>query len=196
MRARTSSDGTRLYYLSPDDRMLTFFFNPLFPPDQLTHYPELVADVDRAVALAHIKVPGAAPVEVYRGGAYPLQWDQRDTTLRDALRSAFWAGLIILCIDLLTVRRPRSTVMVYLSLAAGLVITFGVTYLVIGTVNVITAFLWRSSPGWASTSVTTSRPATTCSWARGFRGRRRFVKPGRKPQCRRRWARSPPWPSW
>ena len=141
MRARTSSDGRRLYYLSPDDRMLTFFFNPLFPPDQLAHYPELVAHVERAIALARVKVPGAAPVEVYRGGAYPLQWDQRDTTLRDAIRSAFWAGLLILCIDLLTVRRPRSTVMVYLSLAAGLVITFGVTYLVIGTVNVITAFL-------------------------------------------------------
>ena len=141
MRARTSSDGTRLYYLSPDDRMLTFFFNPLFPPDQLAHYPELVADLEHAIALARLKVPGAAPVALYRGGAYPLQWDQRDTTLRDAIRSAFWAGLIILCIDLLTVQRPRSTVMVYVSLAAGLVLTFGVTYLVIGTVNVITAFL-------------------------------------------------------
>jgi uncharacterized protein len=141
MRAETNADGSRLYYLSPDDRMLTFFFNPVFPPDRLAHYPELVADLDRAVALARAKVPGAVGVEVYRGGAYPLQWDQRDTTLRDALRSAFWAGLCILCIDLLTVRRPRSTVMVYFSLAAGLVITFGVTYLVIGTVNVITAFL-------------------------------------------------------
>jgi uncharacterized protein len=141
MRARTNADGTLLYYLSPDEKMLTFFFNPVFPPDQLAHYPELVADVDHAIALARLKVPGAAPVEVYRGGAYPLQWDQRDTTLRDAIRSAFWAGLIILCIDLLTVRRPRSTVMVYLSLAAGLVVTFGVTYLAIGTVNVITAFL-------------------------------------------------------
>jgi uncharacterized protein len=141
MRARTNADGTILYYLSPDQKMLTFFFNPVFPPDQLAHYPELVTDVDRAVALARVKVPGAAPVEVYRGGAYPLQWDQRDTTLRDAIRSAFWAGLIILFIDLLTVRRPRSTVMVYFSLAAGLLVTFGVTYLVIGTVNVITAFL-------------------------------------------------------
>jgi uncharacterized protein len=141
LRARTNPEGTLLYYLSPDEKMLTFFFNPVFPPDQLTHYPELVADVDRAIALGRIKVPGAAPVEVYKGGAYPLQWDQRDTTLHDAIRSAFWAGLIILGIDLLTVRRPRSTVMVYLSLAAGLVITFGVTYLVIGTVNVITAFL-------------------------------------------------------
>jgi predicted RND superfamily exporter protein len=141
IRARTSPDGGRLYYLSPDDRMLTFFFNPVFPPDQLAHYPELVADVDAAIAAARAAVPGAAAVEIYRGGAYPLQWDQRDTTLRDAIRSTFWAGLIILCIDLLTVRRPRSTVMVYLSLATGLVVTFAIAYLAIGTVNVITAFL-------------------------------------------------------
>ena len=57
------------------------------------------------------------------------------------IRSTFWAGLIILCIDLLTVRRPRSTMMVYLSLATGLAVTFAISYLVIGTVNVITAFL-------------------------------------------------------
>ena len=141
LRARTNADGTRLYYLSPDNNMLTFFFNPVFPPDQLTHYPDLVRDIDRAVAAAHAKVPGAASVQIYRGGAYPLQWDQRDTTLHDAVRSSFWAGLVILLIDLLTVRRPRSTVMVYFSLAAGLVVTFGVCYLIIGTVNVITAFL-------------------------------------------------------
>jgi len=141
IRAKTSPDGTHLYYLSPDDKMLTFFFNPVFPPDQLAHYPELVADVDRAIAAARAAVPGAVPVAIYKGGAYPLQWDQRDTTLRDAIRSTFWAGLIILCIDLLTVRRPRSTLMVYLSLATGLCVTFAISYLVIGTVNVITAFL-------------------------------------------------------
>jgi len=141
VRAKTSPDGTHLYYLSPDDKMLTFFFNPVFPPDQLAHYPELVVDVDRAIAAARAAVPGAVPVAIYKGGAYPLQWDQRDTTLRDAIRSTFWAGLIILCIDLLTVRRPRSTLMVYLSLATGLCVTFAISYLVIGTVNVITAFL-------------------------------------------------------
>ena len=169
----------------------------MFPPDQLAHYPDLVADVDRAIAAARAAVPGAAPVEIYRGGAYPLQWDQRDTTLRDAIRSTFWAGLIILCIDLLTVRRPRSTVMVYLSLAAGLVVTFGVTYLVIGTVNVITAFLLAILAGlgvdfgyYFSTRYNL------------FVGRGALARGGRprsldaRPRCRRRWARSPPWRSW
>ncbi len=141
LRARTNPDATRLYYLAPDEKMLTFFFNPTFPPDELDHYPELVADVDRAITAALAKVPGAASVEIHKGGAYPMQWDQRDTTLRDARRSAFWAGIIILCIDLLTVRRPRSTVMVYVSLAVGLAITFALTYLAIGTVSVITAFM-------------------------------------------------------
>ncbi len=141
IHAKTNADGTRLYYLSRDDKMLTFVFNPIFPPDQLTNYPDLIADVEHAIDTARVKVPGAATVQVYKGGAYPLQWDQRDTTLKDAVRSSFWAGLIILIIDLFTVRRPRSTLMVYFSLAAGLTLTFGIVYLIIGTVNVITAFL-------------------------------------------------------
>src|SRR5262249_34258716 len=49
LREKTNADGTRLYYLSADGKMLTFFFNPVFPPDELTHYPELLVDVDRAI---------------------------------------------------------------------------------------------------------------------------------------------------
>lgn len=141
MRAKLNEDGTRLYYISDDTKMLAFPFHPIFPPLDLTHYPALVQDVDAAVAAARAAIPNARHVEVYSGGAYPLQWDQRDATLRDSMRSTFFAGLLILLVVGVTVRRLRAVVLVFLALMSGLVITFGLAYLVIGAVNVITAFL-------------------------------------------------------
>ncbi len=139
--SRMSADGSRLYYLSPDTRMLTFLFDPTFPPEDLTHYPELVADIDAAVALARVKVPSAGSAKLYKGGAYALQWDQRDTTLRDSLRSSVVSAILILGLVFLTVRRAGRGVLVFASLVAGLIVTFGIVYLTIHSVNVITAFM-------------------------------------------------------
>jgi hypothetical protein len=141
LRARASNDGTRLYYLSTDGQMMTFVFHPTFPSDDLTEYPALVADVDRAVATAKALVPTAAPITVLKGGAYPLQYDQRDSTLRDSLRASAWSALLILLITSVTLRRPTVIGLVFASLLVGLALTFGVARLLVGSVNVITAFM-------------------------------------------------------
>lgn len=141
LRARANDDGTRLYYLSPDQQMMTFIFHPTFPSDDLTEYPTLVADVDRAIATAKTLIPTAAPVTVLKGGAYPLQYDQRDSTLRDSLRASGWSALLIFLITVVTLRRPKVIALVFLSLIVGLALTFGVARLLVGSVNVITAFM-------------------------------------------------------
>lgn len=141
VRMKTNADGTTLYYMSENTRMLTFLFQPVFPPSELEHYPALMADVDAAVASARKSVSDGARIETFVGGAYALQWDQRDATLRDAGRSASAAGLLILLIIAITLARFRQVLLVFGSLTAGLLVAFGMTWLVVGTVNVITAFL-------------------------------------------------------
>jgi len=141
VRAKTNPAGTVLYYMSEDARMLTFLFQPVFPPSDLTNFPALMDDVNAAIASARKTVEQGASIETYVGGAYPLQWDQRDATLRDAARSASAAGLLILLIIAITIARIRQIIMVFMSLVAGLALTFGATWAAIGTVNVITAFL-------------------------------------------------------
>lgn len=141
LRQQLNAEGTRLYYLSDDAKMLTFIFHPTFPPHELEHYPDLLRDIDSSVGAARAQVPGAQPVQLLAGGAYPLQWDQRDTTLRDVLRSSLWSAFFILAITFATVRRARAVALVFVSLLAGLAVTFALVQLIIGSVNVITAFL-------------------------------------------------------
>ena len=140
LRDVTSDDGKRLYLLSPDARMLTFSFRPIFPPSDLSHYPELIADIGRAEAGAHAEIRGAVGIRVHHGGGYPLQWDQRVSTLRDALRAALVSALLIFLVVAVTVRRARTLLCLLVSLAAGMLLAFGLFDLVAGTLNVITAF--------------------------------------------------------
>jgi len=139
--AKLSPDGGRFYYMSDDQRMLIFSMQASFPRTEVDHYPELVADADKAFEVARAKVPGAKAIETYFGGAYTLDWDQRTATLHDFFQSSLWAAGFILVLTALTLRRFRSTVLIFGCLLVAMALTFGVTRLAIGTVNVITVFL-------------------------------------------------------
>lgn len=141
LRASLSEDGSRLYYLSPDARMLTFPVRPSFPVHDLDQYPALRADIDAAFSSAIAKSGGAGSLQLYVGGSYAQEWDQRVLTVRDAIRSAIWSTVVVLLIALWIVRRWRALGMVLISLVAGLVLAFGLVELTIGSVNFLTAFL-------------------------------------------------------
>ncbi len=141
LRLKLDDEGKRLYYISNDGRMLAFVIDPIFPPYQLSRYPELERDIDAAVARARAAVPDSGRIEVWKGGAYPLQWDQRETTLADALRSGWVSGLLILIIIIATLRRFRMVLFASVALVVGLVLCAGFSYLAVGSVNVITVFL-------------------------------------------------------
>ncbi len=141
IRAKLNDDGTILYYLSEDARMLVWLTAPIFRPRELDNYPAMQADVDAAVAAARERMPEAAGIDLHIGGGYALEWDQRVTTLRDAARATALASVLILLVIAFTVRRLRSVVLVFLSLIVGMVITFGVVQLTIGRLNVVTVFL-------------------------------------------------------
>lgn len=141
IRHKLNDDGSVLYYLSEDTRMLVWLTAPTFRPRELDNYPAMQAEVDKAIDEARGRVPGTAGIKVHIGGGYALEWDQRVTTLRDAARATGLACVLILAVIAFTVRRLRSVVLVFASLLVGLVITFGLVQITIGKLNVITVFL-------------------------------------------------------
>ena len=141
VRAKLNADATVLYYLSKDGRMLVWLTAPIFRPRDLSHYPEMQADVDAAIASARARVEGTGGIEVHIGGGYAMEWDQRVTTLKDAARATALAAALILVIIAVTLRRLRAVVLVCVALVAGLIVTFGLVQLTIGRLNVVTVFL-------------------------------------------------------
>jgi|GEM_PF-6541942 len=141
IRESLNADASQLYYISKDRRMLIFALQANFPRAEADKYPLLVADAEAAFAHARKTLPNGKHIDTYFGGAYALDWDQRTATIDDFRFTTIFAGVLILLVTIITLRRLLAIALVYVSLLIGMGLTFGAAYVFIGSVNFITVFL-------------------------------------------------------
>ncbi len=130
----------RDYYVSKDGRELVLLVKPNGLAGDLAFSRRLVAEAEDAVA----KVDPAKyspSLKVSYTGRYKKQIDLNDQLQRDLKWTGAGATALVLLLLVLYFKQKRPLLLIVLPMASGLLITFGVTYLVIGYVNIISAFL-------------------------------------------------------
>ena len=133
-------DVFRDYYVSKDGRELVLLVKPNGLAGDLSFSRRLLAEAEEAVA----KVDPAKyspSIKVSYTGRYKKQIDLNDQLQRDLKWTGAGATTLVLVLLVLYFKQKRPLLLIVLPMASGLLITFGVTYLVIGYVNIISAFL-------------------------------------------------------
>lgn len=129
------------YYTNQDS---TVFVMRVFPSESganLSFVRALVGEVKEIVTTLQAERPGD-PVEVSYGGSFQNRLEELDTVLRDILGTAFVGVSGVFLLIVLYFRHLLGAVVISVSLLGSLAWTFGVTYLVIGSLNTISGFLF------------------------------------------------------
>ncbi|MCX5785314.1 MAG: MMPL family transporter [Elusimicrobia bacterium] len=133
-------DVFRDYYVSKDGRELVLLVKPNGLAANLAFSRKLVGEVQGLVD--KVNPAGYHPsIKVSLTGRYKKQVDLNNQLIRDLTYTGIGATLLVLVLLVLYFKQKRPLLLIVLPMASGLFITFGVTYLVIGYVNIISAFL-------------------------------------------------------
>jgi len=130
----------RDYYVSTDNRELVLLIKPNGLAGNLAFSRKLVGEVQKLVD----KVGPSRyhpSLKVSYTGRYKKQIDLNAQLRRDLTYTGSGSTLLVLALLVLYFRQKRPILLIVLPMASGLLITFGITYLVIGYVNIISAFL-------------------------------------------------------
>lgn len=133
-------DVFRDYYVSKDGRELVLLIKPNGLASDLKFSRRLVAAVHSAIA----RVDPAAydpSIKVEFTGRYQKQLDLNHQLQRDLTWTGSASTALVLILLVLYFKQKRPLLLIVLPMASGLLITFGVTELAIGYVNIISAFL-------------------------------------------------------
>lgn len=128
------------YYVSTDGRELVLLVKPNGLAGNLAFSRKLVGDVQALVD----KVNPARyhpSIKVSFTGRYKKQIDLNAQLRRDLTYTGAGSTLLVLALLVIYFKQKRPLLLIVLPMASGLLITFGITYLVIGYVNIISAFL-------------------------------------------------------
>ena len=129
------------YYVNADSTVLVLSVNPADAGANLDYSRRMVADVRRVIA--SVEPTSFAPdMEVYYGGNIKNRVDELEAITRDVLGTA---GLGVTGVFLLLVvfyRRLVIPILLSVILMGSMAWTFGLTFLLIGQLNTITAFLF------------------------------------------------------
>lgn len=132
------------YYVSPDRKMMILTVKPTFSMNEIDQSRELIEKIKQTVEKHELKKRGIA---VGLTGSYVSYVDNYDS-ISNSLGPTLWVSLSgISLILILFIKRKRpigpalavNLVPLLLSCVYAVVLTFGLTYLVIGKLNIITA---------------------------------------------------------
>ncbi|HMY45045.1 MAG TPA: MMPL family transporter [Leptospiraceae bacterium] len=124
------------YYVSPDRKMMTLIIKPRFSMHEIQKSRDYVAKIREIVARNKF---GERGIEVGMTGAYVLYVDAYDSIENSSKPTLIWALIGIAVILVVFVRRPSYILAMLLSLVYSIVIVYGMTYLIIGELNLITS---------------------------------------------------------
>lgn len=128
------------YYVSKDGRELVLLVKPNGLAGDLAFSRKLVgqawAAVNRTDPAKYDK-----SIKVRFTGRYQKQIDLNDQLKSDLTWTGAASTALVLVLLVLYFKQKRPLLLIVLPMASGLLITFGITYLVIGYVNIISAFL-------------------------------------------------------
>ena len=139
--ARYSEELPTRYYVNADSTVLVLSVNPANSGANLSYSRRMLADVRRIVA--SVDPTSFAPdVQVYFGGNVKNRIDEFETITHDVVGTAGWGVGGVFLLLVVFFRGVLIPVMLSLSLVMSLAWTFGLTFLFIGQLNTITAFLF------------------------------------------------------
>jgi uncharacterized protein len=129
------------YYLNADSTVLVLSLNPKNAAGNIDYSRRMVADARRIVA--EVGPTSFAPdVEVYYGGNIKNRVDELETITRDVYITSALGTIGVFLLLVVFYRRILIPIMLSLVLTASMAWTFGLTYLLLGQLNTITAFLF------------------------------------------------------
>ncbi|MCE9596369.1 MAG: MMPL family transporter [Spirochaetia bacterium] len=124
------------YYVSPDRRMMVLLVKPAFSMNEINKSRELMAGISKHIEEMKFKDRG---IEVGFTGLYPTYVDQYDS-IDSSLRPTLVLSLLGIAGVLgFFIRRFRLILALLVSLVYAIILTYGLTYFVIGKLNLITA---------------------------------------------------------
>ena len=130
----------RDYYVSKDNRELVLLVKPNGLAGDLAFSRKLVGEVQDLVSKTD-PAKYHPSIKVSFTGRYKKQIDLNVQLRRDLTYTGAGSALLVLTLLVCYFRQKRPLLLIVLPMASGLLITFGVTYMMIGYVNIISAFL-------------------------------------------------------
>ena len=128
------------YYTSSDQRILIVVIRPNGVTSDLGFARKIYAETSAIVSGLNPKA-FHPKMKVSVGGTYKNRLDEYDTIMRDVRSSAIVVIVGILLLTMFYFKHPASIPIVFIPLLASISLTFGLTYLAIGRLNLITVFL-------------------------------------------------------
>ena len=124
------------YYVSPDRKMLTMIAKPSFSLQQIAQSRALIETVRK---IAAEKEFGKRGIEVGFAGSYVLYVDAYDSINQSIAPTLVYALLGISIVLIAFIHRFSLIVAMLLALGYSIVLTYGLTFLMIGELNLITS---------------------------------------------------------
>lgn len=132
----------RRYYATEDGRILLVILKPSGTTSSMGYLRDLTGKVER-VAKSELK-PASYDSSIEVGLAGPIQAriDEYSSILRDLRSSAATGGTLILLLVAIYFRTAFALFLVFFPLVLGIAVSFALTQLVLGELNMFTAFLF------------------------------------------------------
>lgn len=131
---------SREYITSNDGNFLVMLVKPKEIASIMDHTKALVESVQAAVDDLR-KQPAFADLHVRLSGRYVSQLQQKNAISQDLKSTAALSAFLIFLVLSIFFRKRRTFFIVGIPLIMGLAWTFGLTYLIVGELNLITTFL-------------------------------------------------------
>ncbi len=124
------------YYVSPDRKMLTMLAKPTFSLQQIAQSREFINTVRRIAAEKNF---GERGIEVGFTGSYVLYVDAYDSINKSITPTLVYALIGVSLVLIAFIHRFSLIVAMLLGLIYSIVLTFGLTFLMIGELNLVTS---------------------------------------------------------
>jgi uncharacterized protein len=146
-RGALNVDWASGYYLSRDRRMLLLLAEPVKPPQDIPFDALLARKAEAEIARSLARWPeiagadGPPKPEIVMGGPYLTALGDASLIRRDMLINVVTSALGVFLLFLLVFRQPGSLVYAFVPLFAGLLLTFGISRLAIGSLSSATSIV-------------------------------------------------------
>ncbi len=135
------------YYQSPDGKALVVVVRVPIPAGDLSSSQQALVHIKQAAGRVQAAAPGRAAARVSYAGDLVTSLYEYGAVKSDLLEVGGTGVVLVLAVVLLYFARVRALVVMAITILSGLAVTFGLTRLVIGHVNVATGFLFSVVAG-------------------------------------------------
>lgn len=128
------------YLISPNGEFLVIFLKPNFMPTKVENTGALINKI-RDAADEYIKQNNPDDLSVSFAGTYVLSYDQKNAIYKDIKITSLIALIMIFFAIIIFVNNINYSTFLLYALGVGVLSTFGIAYVLLGHLNLITAFL-------------------------------------------------------